>query len=380
MRKWLVSSLVALALLLHGPEVYAGKGGSVGGGSSGRSYSTGSKPSSGFGRGSSIGQSTKPSATGSGGRTYSTGSPPAAKPSAPTPSTKPSTPSAPAASGSGGRTYSTGEKPSTPAPSTTAPSGRSYSTGGNTDTRPPPNSNSAKPNSSGWNPGLSGAAQREQSKQNYNAATRPAETPKPTYKTPKGTEKPIKADAPQVQTVKRYVTHERYVTYETRSTTFYGPSIYAHPYYYDDFFSPFMMGYLFSSAVNANERAYWVYCHRQDMDNARYRDMVSKDAELEARLRELERKEKLGEVTRNQNYVVPGMKSEPDLQYSHDFVESVYNPQSNPTPSPSSSTSSSNDSSGGSSGVGAFFFWFFMVILVVGICGFLVYVFFIREY
>lgn len=335
MRKWLVGSLIALALLAFSSDAQAQKGRSFSSGS-GRSFSSGSSSSS-FGRSSSF--SSKPSFSSS------------SKPSVAAPSPKVSTPA--------GRSFSTG----TPSARPSAPAQPKFSTG--PPKTGPPVGNSAKPSSSGWNPGLSGSAQKSQSKTNFQAATRPAETPKPTFKTSTGQEKSLKADAPQVQTVRRYVTHERYVTYDHRSSVFYGPTIYAHPQPYNDWFSPFLMGYLFSSAVNANERAMWVYSHRHDMDEARYRAMVAKDAELEARLRELERQK----VARDPNYVVPAMKDNPDVQYNKDFVTAAYNPQSVPPP-PSS----------GGSGVGTFFFWFFVIVLAGAVLALLIYLFFIKEW
>jgi hypothetical protein len=207
------------------------------------------------------------------------------------------------------------------------------------------------------------AAQHQESKIKYQQATQP----KPEYKTPKGETKQIKADAPQVKTVRTYVTHERYVTYENRSTVFYGPGIYAHPYYYNDWYSPFLMGYMFSSAVNAQDRAYWMYCHQADMDAARYRDMLAKDAELEARIRQLEREK----AVRDANYVIPSMKDNADLQYNKEFIDATYNPVEVPHSAPVH-----HESSGDGSG----FATFLLVLLVLGILGVVVYFLFLKDY
>jgi len=163
---------------------------------------------------------------------------------------------------------------------------------------------------------LSDAAKKEESKAAYQKANPP---PQVTYKSSTGkvaTTKP--ADAARVQTV-RNVTYERHVTYDHRASTFYG-GYYGHPVYYNDYFSPFLMGYLFSSAVNANDRALWLYNHRDAMDEARYRDAVSRDAALSARVAELEAQQ----VQRDPNYVVPAMAGDPDLQYNKDFVDAAY--------------------------------------------------------
>lgn len=207
---------------------------------------------------------------------------------------------------------------------------------------------------------MSDAAKKQESKIRYEAATQP----KPTYKTPKGEEKPIKPDSPHVQTVRKYVTHERYVTYDNRASTFYGP-YYSAPQPYNDFFSPFLMGYLLSSAINSHDRATWVYHHRDQMDEARYKELLAKDAELKARLDALEKEKK----ARDPNYVLPTMKDNPDLQYSKDFVNASYNPQE----------VAEEDSDEGS-GAGTVFMWIFIVLIVLILLTLFVYYFFIKDY
>lgn len=82
------------------------------------------------------------------------------------------------------------------------------------------------------------------------------------------------------------------------------------------------MGYLLSESLNSHQRATWVYHHRDQMDSARYQELLAKDAELKALLEALE-KEK---VARDPNYVLPALAQNPDLQYSKDFVTAAYNP------------------------------------------------------
>lgn len=167
-----------------------------------------------------------------------------------------------------------------------------------------------------FNSGLTQAGQHESSRITYQRG----QASLPTYRTPKGTTKSVSAsEAPHVDKVRSYVTHERYITYDNRASVFYHG--YA-PTSYNDCWSPFLMGYLFSSAINSHDRAEWVYNHRDSIDDARYRDLVSKDAKLEAELKQIQEQKKAADP----NYTLPGM-TDPDLQYNKDFVTAAYNPQ-----------------------------------------------------
>lgn len=267
-------------------------------------------------------------------------------------------------------------KPSTPTykPPASTPVGKSYSTGttpyntGTPQTKPQP----PPPSSNGWNSGLSDSAKREESKKNYQQATKPAETPKPTYRTSKGEEKPIQANSPQVTSVRKYVTHERYVTYDNRSSTFYG-GFYGHPQPYNDFFSPFLMGWIMSDAMNSHQRATWMYHQGPissggSIDDARYNEMLRRDAKLQAEIDALKRQN----VARDPAYLPEQFKDNPDVIYDKGFVESAYNPE--PVPQPEQH----------SSGAGRFFLWFFLgllAIVVLGVVGYgIAYVFFIKDF
>ena len=222
---------------------------------------------------------------------------------------------------------------------------------------------------------MSNSAKKEESKAKYVAATTPAPTPKPTYKTPgpNGVEKPIQANSPQVQTVRRYVTHERYVTYDHRVSSFYGP-YYGQPYYYHDSFSPFLMGWLLSDAINSQQRALWMYNHQYDMDASRYNEMLRRDARLQAEIDAL----KAQNVVRNPAYIPPQMEDNPDVMYNKEFVDASYNPQEVPvTPAPQSQLPQSqppvvaHHSNGGS-----VIFW----IVIICLLGGAFYLFFVKEY
>src|SRR5262245_11291866 len=71
----------------------------------------------------------------------------------------------------------------------------------------------------------------------------------------------------------------------------------------------------------AESRALWVYNHRDEMDARRYRDLLEKDRQLEARVRELEEKK----TPRDPTYTPKGI--DPDLVYNDRYAEAAYNPQ-----------------------------------------------------
>ena len=90
----------------------------------------------------------------------------------------------------------------------------------------------------------------------------------------------------------------------------------------------------------------WAYCHRADMDAARYNALLARDVNLAARVRALEAQKAAVDPT----YVPPGIAS-PDLMYTDDYVDSVYNPhivQHHPAPA---------------GAIGRVLFWIFMVFL-----------------
>lgn len=380
--KKMLAVLLALALIVDGSAAFAGKsyssGGSRSGGSSfsGRSYSSGSSS-----RGYSSGSSSRSGGGSSySGRSYSSGgskpsyTPPKSTytPKPYTPSYTPSKPSytPPSSSGTGGKSYSSGSssKPYTPsytpppASPSSKPTGRSYSSDSGSSSKPytpsytpPPK---GKPTGSGFNSGLAQSAKQEESRVRYQAAN----TPKPTYTPPGPSSKPvsIKPDSPQVQNVRRHVTHERYITYDNRASGFYG-GYYGHPMYYHDSFSPFLWGWIMSDAINSQQRALWMYHHQNDMDQARYQAMLAKDARLQAEIDAL----KAQNLARDPSYVPPQMQDNPDLMYNKEFVEASYNPVA-VEPEPASG-----------SGVVAFMFW---TIVILSIGGIFVYFMFVKEY
>jgi hypothetical protein len=67
-----------------------------------------------------------------------------------------------------------------------------------------------------------------------------------------------------------------------------------------------------------DDRAYWAYHHRYDMDPARYQALVAQDQQLEARVQQLETQQ----APRDPNYTPPGVDR--DLMYSDRYVQQAY--------------------------------------------------------
>jgi hypothetical protein len=67
-----------------------------------------------------------------------------------------------------------------------------------------------------------------------------------------------------------------------------------------------------------DDRAWWAYHHRYDMDPARYQALVASDQQLERRVEQLETQQS----PRNPHYVPGGLDR--DLMYSDRYVEHTY--------------------------------------------------------
>lgn len=314
-------SILLLFLLLQGGAFARSSGRSYSSGSShsssGRSYSTGSQFSS-FGKSYSSSSSHPFSSTGSSSpKSYSSAG-----------SSNPKSFSNPSAS----KSQSFGMSSPGPAAKSNSsggsPFGRSYSSAGGNSFL----GRSAAVSKGNFNSGLTSAGQQEDSRiafeKHYStpAATSksymPSNTPAATSKTytpsstPAGTSRTYTpSDYVKVERI-RSVDESRYRNYDDRALVFYGNS---RPANYNDYWSPFLNGYLLSSAINRTDRAAWVYHHRDSIDDARYQDLVTRDAGLAAQLEQM----KLQNVQRDPGYVLPTMASDPDLMYSKGFVDSA---------------------------------------------------------
>jgi hypothetical protein len=300
---------------------------SGGSGSNGsKSYSSGSStPSASTAPKSVSGSGNKSYSSGDSGKSYSSGS---ATPSA---STAPKS-----VSGSAGKTYSSG--------SGSSGSGKSYSSGnqsysssrpptppapvagpvfsmGNKQYTPAPvsPSGSTKPKGGAFDGSAAEAQKRVESKANYVKGPEP----KTTYTTPQGQAKPIDPSSKSVQTITS-MDRTHYLTRETRIHTFYSTGYVGVPYYsrpivvYNDPYNSFFWYWMLDRSLD--EQARWAYCHRYDMDSVRYQEMLRKTAGLQAQIDQLERQK----AVRDAAYAPSGI--DPDLQYTDDYVDAVYNP------------------------------------------------------
>lgn len=114
---------------------------------------------------------------------------------------------------------------------------------------------------------------------------------------------------PKVQEVKRQTFYKTYYTNPTNPQ-------YSHTvhHYYRDSYNPYFMLWLMDRSLD--DRAMWAYHHRNDMDRERYQEMLTKDANLEKRIKELEEKG----IKKDPNYKPEGVDN--DLMYkSNDEVE-----------------------------------------------------------
>lgn len=352
MRRFWVSSLAALFLCASVAFAFPPSSGRSSGGFSGGSRSSGgsSRSSGGFSGGSSSrssgGFSGGSSRSGSGSSKPSSGfSGGSSKPS----------------SGFSGGSSKPSSGPGFSGGSSKPSSGSGFLGGSKSSA---PSSNSTKP-TTGFTTGLTSQAQKADSKAAFQASQPKyvPQAPRSTYKTSSGKVVPMKADAPQVTTIRKYVTHERYVTYDNRASGFYG-SYYSRPYYYNDSFSPFLMGWLLSDTLNSHQRALWMYHHQSDMDSARYAELIKKDAQLQIEIERL----KAQNLARDPNYVPVQMKDNPDIMYTKDFVDAAVNPTLISGP-PVSSMPPVVDKTG--HGAGYYVLWtLFWICLVGGIVWF----------
>jgi hypothetical protein len=103
-----------------------------------------------------------------------------------------------------------------------------------------------------------------------------------------------------------------------------------------------------------DDRAWWAYHHRYDMDPARYQALVATDAQLESRVEQLEAQQ----APRDPNYVPAGLDR--DLMYSDQFVARSY---------------SNRPTTGG-----VIAFWVLAVPTALAVCGFFVWLIWFKRW
>ena len=88
--------------------------------------------------------------------------------------------------------------------------------------------------------------------------------------------------------------------------------------YYHDPYNSFFWWWLLDRSLD--DRAYWAYHHRYDMDPMRYQALVSNDQQLESRVQQFEAQQ----VARDPNYVPPDLETNRDLMYTDRYVNHTY--------------------------------------------------------
>jgi hypothetical protein len=131
-----------------------------------------------------------------------------------------------------------------------------------------------------------------------------------------------------------------------------------NPYYsrpvvvYSDPYNSLFWWWLLDRSLD--DRAWWAYHHRYDMDPARYQALVVNDQQLEARVQQLETQQ----APRDPNYVPPGVDR--DLMYSDHYVAQSYS--NRPTTA------------------GVFAFWLLAVPTALGLTGFFIWLIWFKRW
>src|SRR5207248_7399592 len=121
---------------------------------------------------------------------------------------------------------------------------------------------------------------------------------------------------------------------------------------YNDPYSSLFWWWLLDRSID--DRAWWAYHHRYDMDPARYQALVANDQQLEARVAQLETEQ----VQRDPNYTPPTLDQ--DLMYSDRHIDHAYS--NRPTRA------------------GIVAFWVFAIPLGAGICAFFIWLIWFKRW
>lgn len=148
---------------------------------------------------------------------------------------------------------------------------------------------------------------------------RPGPQPRESYTDRGGVQHPIDPKDRQIEILRRELDYQRWQNRQQRQQQFFG-SYYHYPVVvYHDPYSSFFWWWLLDRSLD--ERAHWAYYHRPWIDDARYHDLLARDANLEARIRQMEAQNLPRDPTYRPNQI------DPDLMYSDPYVDAIYNPQ-----------------------------------------------------
>ena len=121
---------------------------------------------------------------------------------------------------------------------------------------------------------------------------------------------------------------------------------------YQDPYNSLFWWWLLDRSID--DRAWWAYHHRYDMDPARYQALVASDQQLESRVEQLEAQQ----APRDPNYTPPGVDR--DLMYSDHYVQQAYSNRPTTT--------------------GAFAFWLLAVPTALGVTGFFIWLIWFKRW
>lgn len=143
-----------------------------------------------------------------------------------------------------------------------------------------------------------------------------------------------------------------FVSRQTRIYNVFNPYWSRPVVVYQDPYNSFFWWWLLDRSLD--DRAWWAYHHRYDMDPARYQALVANDQQLEARVEQLEAQQ----PPRDPSYTPPGLDR--DLMYSDKYVDRAYS--NRPTTS------------------GAIAFWFLAIPLALGVSGFFIWLIWFKRW
>jgi hypothetical protein len=251
------------------------------------SYTPPSKPSSGY---TAPSKPSSGSSYSSGSKTYSSGG---SKPTVTTPKVTPHTPT---------HEYSSGSKKYSSSPSTQ----QTYSTSKKVET------------GGGWYEDLSSAGKQKDSQDAY-SPPKPYVPPKYEYKTPAGQTKEY--DYSAVGKVRQKVDYEKYKQYDVRNQqTFEKYSGRPNSTTYNDAINIWFWFWLLDQSIDT--QAEWVYHHKNEIDEARYKEIIKKTPGIDVKLDAMEKANK----EKDPGFVPSAMENDADLQYNKDYVEKVIRP------------------------------------------------------
>jgi len=121
-----------------------------------------------------------------------------------------------------------------------------------------------------------------------------------------------------------------------------------------------------------DRQAMWFYHNHSAIDQQLYQQQLAKNVALQAKINELEAKEKAGQLKRDPNYVDPEFKENPDLMYTGEYVEAAYNPVATPVVTRPVVTSPPVAATG-TSGL-SIVIWTFVILVVLGAIVYFVFI------